>query len=184
MTRHLTQAGYDITTRRVETAESLKAALGSQEWDVALCDYSMPHFNALGALQVLKEMGLDIPFIIISGTVGEAVAVEAMRAGAHDYLMKDNLVRLAPTIEREMQEAENRRARKRAEESLKASEAELSVLFAALTDVVLVLDRDGRYLKVAPTSPVCTATSELLARRARGVPKEEADFFLPTSGAL
>jgi two-component system cell cycle sensor histidine kinase/response regulator CckA len=181
MTRHLTQSGYDITTRRVETAESLKAALGSHEWDVALCDYSMPQLDALGALQILKETGLDIPFIIISGTVGEALAVEAMRAGAHDYLMKDNLARLAPTIQREMQEAENRRARKRAEESLKVSEAELSGLFAALTDVVLVLDREGRYLKVAPTGSklLYRPPSELLGKTLREVfPKKEADFFL------
>ncbi len=181
MTRHLTQAGYDLTTRQVESAESMKAALGSQEWDVALCDYSMPHFSALGALQVLKQMDLDIPFIIISGTVGEATAVEAMRAGAHDYLMKDNLVRLVPTIKREMQEAENRRARKRAEESLKQTEVELSVLFAALTDVVMVLDRDGRYLKVAPTSSrlLNKPPDELLGKTVHDVfPKGEASFFL------
>ena len=181
VTRHLTRAGYDLTIRRVETAESMKAALESEEWDVVLCDYSMPHFHALAALEVLKEKGLDIPFIIISGTVGETVAVEAMRAGAHDYLMKDNLARLATTIEREKQEAENHRARKRAEESLKASEAELSVLFAALTDVVLVLDRDGRYLKVAPTSAtyLYKPPSELLGKTVQEVfPKEEADFFL------
>jgi len=181
MTRHLTQAGFIINTRKVDTAEALRVALATEEWDVALCDYSMPHLNALGALQIVKEMGLDIPFIIVSGTVGEAVAVEAMRAGAHDYLMKDNLVRLAPTIKREVQEAENRRARKRAEESLKASEAELSALFAALTDVVLVLDRDGRYLKVAPTSPnlLYKPASELLGKTVQEVfPKETADFFL------
>lgn len=181
MTRHLTEAGFDITTRQVATSESLKAALGSQEWDVVLCDYSMPHLNALGALQILKEMGLDIPFIIISGTVGESVAVEAMRAGAHDYLMKDNLAQVGPSIKREMQEAENRRVRKRAEESLKASEAELTVLFAALTDVVMVFDRDGRCLKVAPTSPThqCKPPSELLGKTVHEViPKGEADFLV------
>ncbi|MCM3871113.1 MAG: PAS domain S-box protein [Pyrinomonadaceae bacterium] len=181
MTRHLTQAGYDVSTLRVETAESLKAALGSQEWDIALCDFSMPHLNALDALRILNDMRLDIPFIIISGTVGETVAVEAMRAGAHDYLMKGNLVRLVPTIKREMQEAENRRARKRAEESLKQTEVELGVLFAALTDVVMVLDRDGRYLKVAPTSSrlLNKLPAELLGKTVREVfPKEEATFFL------
>ena len=125
LTRHLTRAGYALTSERVETPEAMSAALKDKEWDVILCDYSMPHFNALQALELLKETGLDIPFIIISGTVGEATAVEAMRAGANDYLMKDNLARLAPTIEREMHETENRRARRRAEEALKASEAEL-----------------------------------------------------------
>src|SRR5947209_20528077 len=107
LTRHLARAGYDLRSERVETREAMMAALTNQEWDVILCDYLMPQFSALRALELLKETGLDIPFIIISGTVGEATAVEAMRAGANDYLMKDNLARLAPTIEREMHEAEN-----------------------------------------------------------------------------
>src|SRR5207253_2038439 len=153
LTRHLSRDGYDLVSERVETPEAMKDALTKHEWDVILCDYSMPHFNARGALAVLKETGLDIPFIIISGTVGESVAVEAMRAGASDYLMKDNLARLVPTIEREMQEAENRRARRRAEEAHKASETELRALFAAMTDVILVLDAEGHYLKIAPTDP-------------------------------
>ena len=113
--RHLSTAGYALTADRVETAEDMAAALKEQEWDVILCDYSMPQFNALAALDVLKESGLDIPLIIISGTVGEAVAVEAMRAGAQDYMMKDNLARLEPTIERELHEAENRRLRRQAD---------------------------------------------------------------------
>jgi len=110
LTRHLKRAGYDLVSERVETPAALRAALAAQAWDVILCDYSMPHFNALGALALLKEMELDIPFIIISGTVGEAVAVAAMRAGAQDYFMKDNLLRLVPAIERELVEAANRRA--------------------------------------------------------------------------
>jgi two-component system cell cycle sensor histidine kinase/response regulator CckA len=181
MARHLSRAGYDPTTRRVETAESMKAALESEEWDLVLSDYSMPNFHALAALQVLQATGLDTPFIIISGTVGEAAAVEVMRAGAHGYLNKDNLGLLVATIEREMQEAENRRARRRAEELLKVSAAELGVLFAALTDVVLVLDRDGRYLKIAPTSPsyLYRPSSELLGKTVHEVySKEEADFFV------
>lgn len=181
ITRLLTEAGFDITTRQVATAESMTAALRSQEWDIVICDYSVPHLNALDALQILKETRRDIPFIIISGTVGESVAVEAMRAGAHDYLMKDNLARLGPSIKREMQEAEHRRILKRADESLRASEAELTVLFAALTDVVMVLDRDGRCLKVAPTSPShqCRPPSELLGKTMHEViPKGEADFFV------
>lgn len=116
ITRHLSRAGYVLTSERVETPEAMKAALETRKWDVILCDYSMPHFDALSALALLKEMKLEVPFIIISGTVGEEVAVEAMRAGAQDYLMKDNLVRLVPAIERELYEAENRRERRRAEE--------------------------------------------------------------------
>src|SRR5438105_3354626 len=84
LTRHLSRAGYALISERVETPEAMRAALESQERDVILCDYSMPHFSALHALALLKETELDIPFIIISGTIGEEVAVEAMRAGAND----------------------------------------------------------------------------------------------------
>src|SRR6267154_870072 len=128
LTRHLSRAGYELISERVETPKAMRASLETKECDVILCDYSMPHFNALSALALLKEIGVDLPFIIISGTVGEAVAVEAMRAGAHDYLMKDNLVRLAPTIQRELHEAENRRARRQAEQALRSSEGELRSL--------------------------------------------------------
>ena len=97
LTRHLMRGGYDLISERVDSYAAMKAVLSEREWDVILCDYSMPKFSALSALAVLKETGLDIPLIIISGTVGEEAAVEAMRAGAHDYFMKDNLVRLTPT---------------------------------------------------------------------------------------
>ncbi|MGC2235427.1 MAG: PAS domain S-box protein [Pyrinomonadaceae bacterium] len=181
LSRHLRRAGYEIISERVETRETMKAALESREWNIILCDYSMPTFNALAALALVKQMKLDVPFIIISGTVGEAVAVEAMRAGAHDYLMKDNLTRLAPTIEREIQEAENRRARRIAEHSLKASEAELLALFEAITDVIFVIDVTGRFIRVAPTNP------NYLSRTANSIvgktlhelySREKADFFL------
>jgi PAS domain S-box-containing protein len=153
----------------------------TREWDVILCDYSMPHFSALAALALLKDVGLDIPFIIISGTIGEEAAVEAMRAGAHDYLMKDNLVRLAAAIERQMLEAENHRAHDRAEEALKRSEAELTALFEAMTDIILVLDTEGRHLKMAPTKPphIYKPAAERVGKTLHEVfPKDTADFFL------
>src|SRR5260370_28361071 len=86
LARHLKRADYDLVLDRVDTAETMKAALESREWDVVLCDYSMPQFNALSALVLLKEMKVDLPFIIISGTVGAAVAVAAMHTRAHHYL--------------------------------------------------------------------------------------------------
>jgi signal transduction histidine kinase len=119
LSRHLSRAGYELVSERVDKAAAMKASLGSREWDLILCDYSMPHFDALSALALLKETGRDIPFIIISGTIGELIAVEAMRLGAHDYLMKDNLLRLVPAIERELQEADNRHARRQAEDELR-----------------------------------------------------------------
>ena len=138
--RHLSHAGYELISERVETPQTMRAALEMQEWDVILCDYSMPHFNALSALALLKEIELDIPFIIISGTIGEGVAVEAMRAGANDYLMKDNLARLAPTIEREMHDAENRRARRRAEAELRHSEAQYRRLIDTASEGIWIAD--------------------------------------------
>lgn len=116
LSRHLTTAGYRIVSDRVDTADAMEAALAACEWDIILCDYSMPTFNAIGALKTLHSSGLDIPLIIISGTVGEEIAVEAMLTGANDYLPKDNLKRLVPTIERELHAAENRRRQRRAEE--------------------------------------------------------------------
>ena len=122
--RHLTRAGAKVISERVDTPAAMRTALEEGSWDVILCDYKMPNFSALGALSLLKETGLDIPVIVISGTVGEDVAVETMLAGANDYLMKDNLTRLVPTIEREIEEAKNRQRRKQAEEELrKAKEA-------------------------------------------------------------
>jgi PAS domain S-box-containing protein len=142
LTRHLSLAGYDVVSERVDTADAMRTALEAGEWDVILCDYAMPQFDALGALKILKEKGLDTPFIIISGTVGEETAVEAMRAGAHDYLMKDNLVRLAPTIERELLEAENRRARRQAEASLSKSEGQHRRLLDTAYEGVWVFDAE------------------------------------------
>lgn len=149
LARHLKRAGYDLIMDRVDTAETMKAALDSGAWEVILCDYSMPQFNALSALALVKEMKLDIPFIIISGTVGEALAVEAMRSGAHDYLMKDNLIRLGPTIERELHESENRRARRRAEDDLLTSERNYRLLFDQNPLPMWVFDRETlRFLAV------------------------------------
>jgi PAS domain S-box-containing protein len=181
LTRYLIRAGYELISERVETAQGMKAALKASEWDVILCDYAMPQFNALLALEVLRETELDLPFIIISGTIGETVAVEAMRAGAHDYLMKDNLTRLGAAIERELHESENRRARRRAEEALKASETELRTLFETMTDVIMVFDADGRYLKIAPSKPDprYKPAAERIGKTLHEVfPVEKADFFL------
>lgn len=114
--RELRRGGYDPIYDRVETASAMKVLLEKQEWDIVLSDHSLPLFSAFGALTQLQLSNLDLPFIIVSGVIGEDIAVAAMKAGAHDYIMKDNLSRLVPAIERELKEAEKRRQCKLAEE--------------------------------------------------------------------
>jgi len=106
--RFLEQGGFEVSAQRVQEAEEMTAALVRTPWDVIICDYHLPRFGCLGALRVLHEAGLDIPFIVISGAIGEETAAEMMRLGAQDYLMKSNLVRLAPAVEREIKAAQAR----------------------------------------------------------------------------
>ena len=96
MVSMLRKGGYEVTCERVETEPAMKTVLEKRCWDIILADYNLPEFNALAALQVLQKSGQDLPFIIVSGGIGEDIAVEAMKAGAHDYLMKGNLSRLVP----------------------------------------------------------------------------------------
>jgi diguanylate cyclase (GGDEF)-like protein len=110
--------GYDPIYERVDTAPAMRAALAQGRWDIVISDYSMPQFNALAALALLRESGLDLPFIIVSGAIGEDTAVAAMQAGAHDYIMKHNLARLWPAVARELREAAGRQERKRVEAQL------------------------------------------------------------------
>jgi len=120
--RELRRGSFAPTCLRVDTAEAMRQTLGSAKWDVIIADYSMPHFSGMAAFQIYKEEGLDIPFILVSGTVGEDVAVAAMKTGIHDYVMKGNLVRLVPAIQRELRDAAERLARRKAEEQLKQTE--------------------------------------------------------------
>ena len=121
----LRKAGYEPVYERVSTAPAMKAALEHQTWDIVISDYEMPCFGGFEALQLLKESGHDLPFILVSAVVSEERAVTAMKAGAHDYIMKRKLTRLAPAIERELREAQTRVARKAAEAALYQSETNL-----------------------------------------------------------
>ncbi len=116
----LRRNGYEPAFERVETASAMRAALEREPWDAVLSDHKLPRFSSTAALEVLQELSLDLPFIIVSGVIGEETAVPAMKAGAHDYILKDNLARLVPGIERELREAEVRRKRREAEEALEA----------------------------------------------------------------
>ncbi len=114
----LKRKGYEPMHQRVETAEDMVASLQQHDWDVVVSDFTMPRFSGPQALTILNELNQDLPFIVVSGTYGEEAAVHMMKAGAHDYIVKGNLSRLAPAIEREMEAARSRRARARAESAM------------------------------------------------------------------
>lgn len=118
LTRMLRQSGYDLTLTRVDTAASLEAALHERTWDVVIADWNVPSIHTLSVMQQLKQTNKDLPFIIVSGSIGEEAAVEAMLAGANDYVMKNKLARLVPAIERELRESAVRRRKQAVEKSL------------------------------------------------------------------
>ncbi|MGH9626905.1 MAG: sensor histidine kinase [Bryobacteraceae bacterium] len=141
--RLLEKSGYEVDSQRAEDAAGMRAALAEGEWDVIIADYRLPQFDARAALEVLHETKKDVPFIVVSATIGEEVAVEMMRSGAQDYLMKGSLARLAPTVEREIREASTRLERRRAEKALLESEARFRHLANAMPQIVWTATPDG-----------------------------------------
>src|SRR5882762_7728995 len=113
--RELKDNGFEPEFERVESVTGLKASLKKAKWDIIICDHSVPGFGSLQALELVKKSELDIPFIVLSGTIGEELAVSVMKAGASDYVMKGKLARLIPSIERELRDVETREARRVAE---------------------------------------------------------------------
>ena len=140
LARELQRGGYDPTFERVDSAETMAEALAAQPWQIVLADYSMPQFSGTDALELLKETGLDIPFIFVSGAMGEEIAVAAMKTGAHDYVIKGNLKRLIPAIARELREAEMRRQRKLDGERLQRQEKRMWALYEINQAITCVLD--------------------------------------------
>jgi PAS domain S-box-containing protein len=146
MEYELKRHGYEIESRRVDTREDLIEALDAHAWDLILCDYYMQDFNALEALQVFQEREIDIPFIVVSGAIGEEVGVNAVKGGADDYVMKGNLKRLVPAIERELRQAAIRREGKKGSEALKNSEERLRILFEYAPDAYYMSDLNGTFV--------------------------------------
>ena len=133
------EAGYEPKAERTQTAEGLSAALARHTWDVILCDYVMPQFSAPDALQLVRAKNPDIPFIVVSGVYGEETAVEMMKAGANDYLVKSNLSRLAPAVQRELDAAQARHARAQAETHAKY----LAAIVESSDDAIYGMKLDG-----------------------------------------
>ncbi len=117
--RELNRGGFKPHCKRVETRKTMSDALINEPWDLVLTDHNMPGFNSTAAIDVMRELELDTPIIIVSGSIGEEIAVAAMKTGAHDYIMKDNMARLVPAIERELREVDIRRAHRNAEETIR-----------------------------------------------------------------
>jgi PAS domain S-box-containing protein len=144
------RSGAKCVCRRVETAAEMAAALQAQEWDAIIADYVLPHFDGLAALALVKERGMDVPFIIVSGHITEDTAVAAMKAGAHDYVMKDKLARLAPAIAREMRDAQVRRSQRASAKELWEEQAFRSAIETSIPSGIAAVDLDGRQSYVNP----------------------------------
>jgi PAS domain S-box-containing protein len=155
----LRRGGFEPAYRRVQDIEAFRAALHDERWDAVLSDFRMPGFSGVDALHAFRALGLDVPFIFVSGTIGEEIAVEAMKAGASDFVMKQNLARLSPVLERELAQAairaerrqaqvEFEAARQRAEQSIRESQRLLQAIVDNSAAVIYLKDLQGRYLLV------------------------------------
>ena len=146
LAREIKKNNYDVTFRRVDTSDAMSEALNQQKWDIIISDYNMPHFSVSEALELLRNSGLDLPFIIVSGVIGEEAAVDSLKAGAHDFIMKSNFSRFIPAIKRELNEAEVRRSKRIAEKKLKHLNLVLRAIRSVNQLIIREKDRD-RLLK-------------------------------------
>ncbi len=174
--RELQRAGYHTVHERVDTPDAMRAALMARKWDVVISDYILPKFSGHDALVIFKESGLDLPFIIVSGNIGEDIAVQAMKAGAHDYIIKGNLSRLVPAVERELREAAGRRERRKAEEDLRASEERYHQLFESSLDAVILMKPNGTIVSANPAAcQLLDMTEDEIYRAGRSAIIDQAD---------
>ncbi len=171
LVHEIRRGGYDPIFERVDTAETMSAALADKAWDIILADYVMPQFSGLEALKVMQRSGIDLPFIVVSGKIVESTAIETMKAGAHDYIMKGSLAKLIPTVRRELREADERRKRNEAERALRESEERFRVALKNSSILVFNQDRELRYTWIYNPHPnFCNGTV---------LGKTDADLFQP-----
>jgi len=170
----LRRHGYEPQYERVETRPAMEAALERQNWDVVVADYNLPQFSAPEALEVLHAKRIDLPFIISTGSMPEEAAVDSMRAGADDYVLKNNLARLIPAIEREVGAAAGREAHKLAEASLKDSEALKAAILEAALDAIITMDHRGLVVEFNPAAEAMFGYT-----REQAVGKPLANLIMP-----
>jgi len=165
--RQFRRVGIEVTAERVDTAAGLTAALRHRLPDVVICDYNMPVFSAHEALDQIRADGLDVPFILVSGEVGEETAAALMKAGAHDFVLKDRLARLVPAVERELREAADRRQRRAAQSALRISEERFRLLAEHAQDIIFRYRREPQpgieYLSPAITDIIGFSPDDLYA---------------------
>lgn len=142
--QELRSAGWELDWTHVDTTDALRAALADHPWDVVVCDYRLGPFEAPEALRIVREVDEHVPFIVVSGTIGEEMAAELMRLGAQDFVMKTNYQRLVPAIIRELDQADTRRRNREAEEAVRVSEFRFRRIIDAALDSVIAMDADGR----------------------------------------
>ncbi len=157
--RALEKAGFEVDFQIASTGDEMKEALSTQVFDLVLSDHNLPQFDSPSALAIFKEKGLDIPFIVVSGAIGEETAVMLMKSGAQDYVMKGNLARLAPVVERELRDAEVRRQRRQSEEKLRISEERFRQVAETAGEMIWEVDPQMLYLYVNPVVEVLTGFS-------------------------
>ena len=146
--RELRRSGYQLSYERVDCKSAMTAALNRWAWDIVIADYSMPQFNARAALAVMAKLGLDTPLIVVSGSVGDETAVEVMRAGARDLVLKHNLKRLPPVVARELEAARMRREQRTADAKLDCERQLLQQLMQGIPDAICFKDLQRRYIRL------------------------------------
>ena len=148
--RELKKGGYNPVYERVETAAAMKKALKDKQWDIILCDYKMPKFNAPSAIALLKESNIDIPLIVVTGKIGEETAAECMRLGAKHYIMKGNLSRLCPAIARELEDAKVRNKQNHMDEKIRREEQRFRAFVEHSSDIIVILNLEGTITYINP----------------------------------